>query len=143
MANLTPMIDVVFQLIIFFMLAAQFSSQQTIKFDLPSIDDVDALVFDSEGRAVINLVPEARVAEFGGVYRLGTRSYAGTPEGVGALADALSALKERDPNLRIVLRAARTEAYERVHPALQALTLARLGGADLAVLKGDPGGGQP
>lgn len=137
------MIDVVFQLIIFFMLAAQFSSQQAIEMELPSIDDVDAPEIDSEGRAVINLVPEERIAEFGGAYRLGARTYAGTPGGVRDLADTLEMLKARDPHVRVVLRASRTEAYERVHPALQALTLARLGDADLAVIPSGALGGRP
>lgn len=146
MANLTPMIDVVFQLIIFFMLAAQFSSQQAIDLVLPQLDDPDPAIFDEQGRAVINLVPEERVRELGGAYRLGARSYADSAAGRRELASVLQSLttrsdEERGEALRVVIRAGRIESYQRVHPLLETLTTARVREVDLAAINAAPMGG--
>ncbi len=131
--NLTPMIDVVFQLIIFFMLVAQFSSQQAIDLVLPSLTESGADLLDSEGRAVINVVPAPSTALEGGSYRLGTLAFDGSPDGVRRLSSTLGDLLRRDPQVRVLVRADRTEAYERVHPALQAATLAGAQDVDLVV----------
>jgi len=121
--NLTPMIDIVFQLIIFFMVVARFSSQQTIELELPLIDDRRTEPLEAENRAVINIIPLARTEAEGGAYRLGLLSYPETPEGINELAASLREIRERQPTVEVLIRADRVESYSRVHPAVQAVTL--------------------
>jgi biopolymer transport protein ExbD len=61
--NLTPLIDVVFLLLIFFMVSTTFERQATLKIDLPEADSAAAsdempdmleLVIDREGRMYLN-----------------------------------------------------------------------------------------
>ncbi len=123
-ANLTPMIDIVFQLIIFFLLITQFSSQQTIDLSLPSVLERQSDQIKGESRAIINVAPVKQVTQLGGDYRIGSLAFAGTPEGVESMASVLRSMKSRMPDLKVYIRADRTESYARVHPAMQSVTLA-------------------
>lgn len=140
MANLTPMIDVVFQLIIFFMLVARFSEEQAIDLILPRVNEQAMERIDLESRAVVNIVPRARAAGLGGSYRLGLISFPETPEGVRGLATALSQIRARQPNVEVFVRAERTEPYSRVHPAVQAVSLAGIRRVHLVTLPAGSGG---
>lgn len=131
-ANLTPMIDVVFQLIIFFLLVAQFSRQQVIDLALPSVANRQSEQIKGESRAIINVVPVNQVADLGGDYRLGSLAFAGTTQGVEEMAGVLRSMKARMTDLKVYIRADRVESYARVHPAMQAVTLA--GVADMQLV---------
>lgn len=137
-ANLTPMIDVVFQLIIFFLLVAQFSRQQTIDLSLPSVANRQSEQIKGESRAIINVAPAKEVLSLGGDYRLGSLAFAGTPQGIEDMAGVLRSMKQRMPELKVYIRADRTESYARVHPAMQAVTLA--GVADMQLVTVPPEG---
>jgi len=130
-ANLTPMIDVVFQLIIFFLLVAQFSRQQSIELELPRVRSAEAGGDADESRAVVNVVPVDQVEAMGGAYRVGSLSFDATEEGVEAMAGLLRVMRERRPGLKVFIRADRREAYGRVHPAMAAVTLAGVGEMEL------------
>ncbi len=134
-ANLTPLIDVVFLLIIFFMLVAQITRQRAIDLELPSLADSVAAEIEAERRAVINVAPRGQAERLGGDYRLGTNAYAGTPEGLSRLADDLRARAARDPGVEVLLRAARDEPYERVFPALRAAARAGVASVELVVVE--------
>lgn len=135
--NLTPMIDVVFQLIIFFLLVAQFSRQQTIELTLPSVSNRESEQIKGESRAIINVVPREQVARLGGDYRLGSLSFDATPQGIERLAEVLRSIKRRMPECKVYIRAGRIESYERVHPAMQAVTLAGLSDMELVTIPPD------
>lgn len=71
--NLTPLIDIVFLLLVFFMLTSHFVREDTIEIDLPvadsgeSIEDDEQLevVIDAQGRTIVNdkfVEPESLVA---------------------------------------------------------------------------------
>lgn len=122
--NLTPMIDVVFQLIIFFMLVARFSQEQHIDLILPRVGERSEALVDTERRAVVNVVPEPRRLALGGSYRVGLTSFDESPEGLDALTATLRQMRERQPTLEVFIRAQRTEPYRRVHPAIDAVTRA-------------------
>ncbi|MBF0220189.1 MAG: biopolymer transporter ExbD [Gammaproteobacteria bacterium] len=54
MPNLTPLIDLVFLLLIFFMLTSHFVQEQTIDIDLPTADSGKAIAEDEQLELVIN-----------------------------------------------------------------------------------------
>lgn len=130
--NLTSMVDVVFILIVFFMLISQINKEQVVDLVLPTLRASTAEPLPAEARVVVNVMPKAQSA--GGAYRVGLRSYDATPEGIAAIAGALRAARGRDPSVRVMVRASRDEPYERVHPVLQAVTLAGMSKVDLIAL---------
>ncbi|MEN8169803.1 MAG: biopolymer transporter ExbD [Pseudomonadota bacterium] len=54
MPNLTPLIDIVFLLLVFFMLTSHFVQDQTIDIDLPVADSGEAVDQDDQLELVIN-----------------------------------------------------------------------------------------
>jgi biopolymer transport protein ExbD len=138
-ANMTPMIDVVFLLIIFFMLVAQISRQRAIEIDLPRLENAASTSIEGESRAVVNVVPRDRVAAFEGDYRMGAMSYDNTPDGLRLLAAALRDAAAANPDVEVLVRAARTEKYERVYPVLRAVRDAGIARVSLVTLREQAG----
>lgn len=134
-ANMTPMVDVVFLLIIFFMLVAQISRQRVVEVDLPTIVESVSRDIEGEGRAVVNVVPEERVALLGGDYRFGALAFDASEGGLARLADALREAVGQNPETLVLVRADRTESYERVYPVLRAIGDAGIGRVSLVTLR--------
>ena len=72
-ANLTPMIDVTFLLIVFFVLVSQIVEVESVPMSLPEPLEPLTERLGEEPRAMINVVPAAGGAA--AAYRLGTRSF--------------------------------------------------------------------
>ena len=92
--NLTPLIDVVFLLLIFFMLTTTFKQETTLSIDLPEVSSLEQedrpisieVLIDKEGRyAVNNQVLQNHSAT--------------------ALREHLTALRSENGNLNVVIRA--------------------------------------
>lgn len=130
--NLTSLVDVVFILIVFFVLVAHISRAERFRLDLPRLVEGEAGEATKEERVVVNVVPAERAGAAGGDYRVGARAYSATPDGLDGLADLLSQSVLHDPDVTVVVRAARGEPYERVAPALRACALAGVRRAGLA-----------
>ncbi len=120
--NLTPLIDVAFLLIVFFVLVSQIVEVESVRMDLPAPQNPASELPGDELRAVINLVP----AGGGGIagYRLGGQTFAADSAGVEALRAALAASYGRNPTLRINLRADRSTHYRWVQPVMRAASTA-------------------
>ena len=56
-ANMTPMIDVTFLLIVFFVVVSQIVDAEAVPMDLPAPDHAVAGVSDEPDRVIVNLVP--------------------------------------------------------------------------------------
>lgn len=119
-ANLTPLIDIVFLLITFFMLVAQIQRTRLEAMTLPRLPASESAPSAPDGDAVVNVLPIGPSGEMRG-YRLGARTFAESPEGLASLVEALRSESLSAPNTRVLVRAARTELYERVHPLLEAI----------------------
>jgi biopolymer transport protein ExbD len=121
-ANLTPMIDVTFLLIVFFVLVSQIVEVENVELSVPALEKPATELLGEEQRAVINVVPgrAARAAE----YRLGPQAFPPDATGIAALTDRLTRLFEANPNLRINLRADQRTEYRDVQPVLEAVTTA-------------------
>ena len=130
-ANMTPMIDVVFLLFIFFMLVSQIQRVRLVDLELPEIVDAQADEPARDSVVVINVVPRDRA---GSPYRLGALEFDGDRQGLDALVRQLVQERERDPQSIVLVRADRAEAYERVHPVLQAVSDAGLTRVQLLTL---------
>ena len=118
-ANLTPMIDVTFLLIVFFVLVSQIVEVENVEMNLPQPIDPLTEPMGDEQRAVINIVPDSSGRIEG--YRLGTRQFPSGTEGIAALTDQLAGLYAANPAMSVNLRADRRTHYEWVEPAMQAV----------------------
>ena len=123
-ANLTPLIDVTFLLIVFFVLVSQIVELENVDLDLPApIDPVSELAGD-EQRAVVNIVPKpgGDILE----YRLGGKSYAADREGLNAITARLTSMYQNNPGLAVNLRADASTHYRWVEPVMQAVSAAAM-----------------
>ncbi len=121
--NLTPLIDVVFLLITFFMVVAQIQRTRLEVLELPRLSAAESSKASPDESVVINVLPLGPDGEARG-YRFGSRTFAETPAG---LAQLVKSLQEEGANLtesRVLVRAARNEMYERVHPLLTTIAQA-------------------
>lgn len=139
--NLTALIDVVFLLIMFFVLVAKFGRYPTLALALPRVGERTADAVDPGSRPSVDIVPRERVGEFGGAYRFGTVAFDETPEGMERLIAALKAARVAQPEVEVSVRAERTEPYARVHPAVLAVGAAGIKHVHLMTLPESNGGG--
>jgi len=118
--NLTPMVDVVFLLIVFFIVVAQITTSERFDLILPKLLHAQTAPQSDERRIVINVVPEAEIDAQGGAFLLAGSAFGESGDAYDALVDRLSQITARDPSIAVSVRADRAEPYRRVHMALRA-----------------------
>lgn len=117
--NLTPMIDVVFLLIIFFMVGTQFTEQERqIEVQLPGAGELQAMVAPPDRREIV-------------VDSSGAASLDGQPLSVEQLTQQLRSMRMRFPDLRVVVRADGQAEHQHVAAVYGAIN--RAGVADMAI----------
>ena len=140
--DMTPMIDCVFQLLIFFMVCATMSKvDQTPEVSLP-IAPKAALQEDLRGRGVVNIVPLG--TPVGGTATSEDQPFiiASQVTDEPGLVKAISERLQAEPNLRIYMRVDRNAEFKIVKRAIRAC--ANAGVFDIifgAFQSESPGGG--
>lgn len=107
--NLTPLIDVVFLLLIFFMVSTTFETRQALELTLP----------ESQSGAPVEQEPVTLSVDTSGHYRLGEQSLASIQALHDALASQVEALREHG----LVIEADATTAHANVVAALDQAAL--------------------
>ena len=106
--NLTPMIDVVFLLIIFFMVGTKFTElERDIKLEVPQVNDVSALT----------KAPEKRVIN---VYRDGSITFDRTVVSLAELQESLRAARGEYQDLSVLIRGDAAVPFQSVASVLGA-----------------------
>jgi len=114
--NMTPMIDVVFLLIVFFMLVSAFASAENVPMHLPDPQRSRARNVDLANRLVINCFPIDPAAPASGVlYRVGPNR----PQSLAEISAALLAARDTIPDLQVVIRADRRLPYTDVREVMK------------------------
>jgi biopolymer transport protein ExbD len=121
-ANLTPMIDMTFLLIVFFVLVSRISEVENVPMELPRPIDPATVPPPEEGRVVLNVLPGPDGTVEG--YKVGAAQFAPTPDGAAALERHLATLLAQNPDLDVNLRADRATSYADISPALEAVAAA-------------------
>jgi biopolymer transport protein ExbD len=134
--NMTPLIDVTFQLIIFFMLINNVMSEETVEMIVPKLEDPQVRELDEGSRLTINVVPmshsparlqagtdplitEGRAEQI----KLGSlKLFPMEQAGLEALKRELEEAKRKNPTVEIVLRADAAANYISVQPVMEAIT---------------------
>lgn len=120
--NLTPMIDMIFLLIVFFVLVSRIVDRERVEMNLPQPKDAAAQKMGEESRVVVNVMPGID----GGIdgYRVGGTSFAADARGVIAMTAHLARLYQLNPAIQVNIRADRSTQYEHVEPVMHAVSLA-------------------
>lgn len=123
-ANLTPMIDMTFLLVVFFILVSRITSVEQIPLELPSPARPASFPAPEAPRIVVN-VPADEEGNATGVM-FDQETYGLDARGLSNLAGVVAARLQAIPELQVNLRADRRIRYDAVEPVMDAL--ARAGG---------------
>ncbi len=116
--NMTPLIDVTFLLLTFFMLASHFASSEKVEMPLPRPDHNQAVDRKFRDRVVVNLIftgPEQAPAMTFGLVPVAS---------LDELSDRLGEIAPANP--QIILRADRRLAYGEVRAVMELIAAHRL-----------------
>lgn len=119
-ANLTPLIDLSFLLVIFFVLVIRISSAERVPLELPTPEEPVSELPDNDRRVVVSVVPDASdptraTIQAGG--RLFTTDDGGLDEFLAFVAAARAAA----PDSFLNVRADASLPYATVRPVLEAI----------------------
>ena len=115
-ANMTPMIDVTFLLIVFFVVVSQIVDRNVIPLDLPTPENAKAMVSEVEHKLVINIIPHTG----GGVAGLVVGEHTIASDDMVGLS---SIVEQRlaQGTTEVHLRADRLTKYKFVHRVIEAI----------------------
>jgi biopolymer transport protein ExbD len=111
--NMTPMIDVTFLLLTFFMLASHFASEEMTDVDLPRPDENQAVDQRFQEKIIISLRPVGSDGQM--EIRLGPLTVESTDE----LSRRLGELAKANPRAQVILRADRHLRYGAVREVME------------------------
>ena len=118
--NMTPMIDVTFLLLTFFLLAGHLHSAGMIDIKLPQPDDSQALDRRFKEKVIVNVLDRGPGHE-------PALTFGATPVGsMIELADRLSALARVNPQAQVILRADRNLSYGDVRQVMELIAAQNL-----------------
>lgn len=123
--HLTPLIDLGFLLIVFFVLVARITSTERVPLTPPSPRDPASEKPGEDPRLVLNVLPAPdRGGDDAAAFVLGGERFRDDIGGRSALRERLTELYRVNPDLRINLRADRAARYERVEPTMRLIVAA-------------------
>ncbi len=148
-ANLTPMIDVTFQLIIFFLLVNNIVSQESVSMLVPKLYQPKVVELGDVRRIVVNIVPPNEPADrklMPDALKVDGRAMmvqiASTEYTYAELDRVTESLKEavaRNENVQVLLRADAGTHYANVQPVLAHITAAGIKQVNLVAFLPDEG----
>ncbi|HAW95762.1 MAG: hypothetical protein CMJ33_06195 [Phycisphaerae bacterium] len=118
-ANLTPMIDITFLLVVFFVVVSTISEVESVEMELPKPEPTASAPPPDQSRSVLNVLPDEEGEAAG--YRLNSVEYPLGADGIDALRRALTPMLRGNPDLRINLRADRRTSQKHIAPLLNAI----------------------
>ena len=115
--NMAPMIDVVFLLIIFFVLVSTFASAELIPMEVPAPDNSQAVNKKLPDRVIINVqhIGSDKGELETAVYSIGPNR----PESLASIAERLELHKRVVPDVKVVIRADRRVNYGDVREVME------------------------
>ena len=150
--NMTPLIDVVFLLIIFFMLINNIIAEQEVEMIVPELDNSQVQDIEETKRVIVNLVPgfeetsrqrfdmdnAMRVSGYADKVKVGNEVFS-LLESLEPLANRLKEIKAAKPDIEFVLRADAATEYQYVQPVMEAITMAGISRINLMAYLPDEG----
>ena len=121
-ANLTPMIDMTFLLVVFFVVVSQISEIENVEMELPKPQPSASAPPPEETRSVLNVLPGEDGKAIG--YRLNSIDFPLGDRGIESMRTELTRLYRTQPDLRINLRADRRTRQRNIEPVFTAINRA-------------------
>jgi biopolymer transport protein ExbD len=118
--NMTPMIDVVFLLVIFFMLVSQFSSAEHVEIEVPDPYDSQATEVTIPEKVIINV--QYMGEDLPPAFLIGSLNL----DSLDELSRRLQRQHKESPDLEVVLRADKRVPYRYVRQAMQVIAANRI-----------------
>lgn len=118
-ANMTPLIDMSFLLIVFFVLVSQITAVESLPLNLPLPADSAARAPGEDPRMVVNVVPAADGSAAG--YQVGRLRMGADDQGLQQLTTYIADAMRQQPRTEINVRADRDTEYRWVRPVLDAV----------------------
>lgn len=118
--NMTSMMDVTFQLIIFFILVTNFAAADLPEMEIPEPFETRAKVVKDQNRIIINLIYDAD-KDMREAILIG-----GEPYTLVQMKNLLIREHEADPEVQVALRADRQLSYDQVSDVLLALSQSQI-----------------
>lgn len=136
--NMAPMIDVVFLLIIFFVLVSTFASAERIPMEIPDPDHSLAENIKLNDRVIINIqLARPRTPQSSPVlYSIGPNP----PESVASISQRLMAYRRRVPDVKVIIRADRRVRYSAVQEVMEVVAENGIEMMSIVAHTGDAGG---
>ncbi len=132
--NMTPMIDVVFQLIVFFMLVNNIISEEAVMMIVPELENPKTRELGDDTRITVNVAPQSYDSSRGlsdltipgeaAYVKVGLDRY--ELDEMERVTEALKEARARNENLEVLLRADAGLFYDEVQPVMQAITSAQI-----------------
>ena len=131
-ANLTPMIDMTFLLVVFFVLVSTISEVESVEMELPKPQPTASSPPSDEPRSVINVIPGVQGEAT--AYRLNGVDLSLDEVGIDEMRRRITELYLANPDLLINLRADRRTEHQYIAPVLRTVreAAARAGGSSSA-----------
>ena len=118
--NMTPMIDVVFLLVIFFMLVSQFSSAEHVEIEVPDPYESQAAEVTIPEKVIINI--QYTYEDLPPAFLIGSLNI----DSLDELSRRLKRQQRESPNLEVVLRADKRVPYSYVRQVMQIIAANRI-----------------
>ena len=137
--NITPLIDIVFLLIVFFMLASTIVTKQSVEMVVPKLDNPQTHEVVEENRIVLSIAPYNAKRSRGTPLDIdGTAAFVQVGNVKCAIDDLkgitaeLKTLARRNPNAEVYIRADASIYYSNIRPVMDAISKAGIGTVSLA-----------
>lgn len=121
-ADLTPMIDMTFLLVVFFVVVSQISEIENVEMELPKPQPSASAPPPEETRSVLNVLPGEDGEAIG--YRLNSIDFPLGDQGIESMRTELTRLYRTQPDLRINFRADRRTRQRNIDPVFNAINRA-------------------
>lgn len=130
--NLTSMMDVVFQLIIFFILVTNFAAADLPDLEPPAPEHSKARTLENVITRVVNVVPDKSKMGFAHYVLIADREI--PLQRIAEVTQMLTEEKQRTPSLEVSLRVDRRIRFDQVEPVMRAVTAAGIAKINLVAL---------
>jgi len=149
--NMTPLIDITFQLIIFFMLVSNIIAQESVEMIVPELENSKARELGEVERVIVNIVPmpfDRKHREKGAPLDMeGTASqvliqyHQYDADDLDGIRAELADVKEQNAERQVLLRADGALYYQDVQPIMDAISAAGINTVNVvAKMPGSSGG---
>lgn len=130
--NLTALLDVVLQLIVFFILVSQLGLEDHPDLALPDLQDPQVQRTGQDDRLFVNLLTTGPESAQLAAIKVGDQTF--TPAQLPAVTELLASSMEKHPGLQVLVRGDAGLPYTAVKPVLEAIRIAGVKDVGLVAL---------